>query len=111
MVLGEINPKETHFGVDLVRCRSNALRQPGYAWSVFSVYDNIVPSTDGVLCEWSYVDLEVTIRVCDQMRYFPYIRKGWYHRCLVSYLFDKGKVRWSHIKYSLQPDPVAREHL
>ena len=69
--------------------------------------DDIVPSTEGVLCEWSYVDLEVTIRLCDQMRYFPYIRKGWYHRCLVSYLFDRGKVRWSPPTHDL----IARGHL
>ena len=53
-LVGEINPPETQFGVDMRRCRANALRQPGYEWSVFCVYDNIVPSVDGVLCEWSY---------------------------------------------------------
>ena len=35
MVLGECNDKEVQFGVDLVKCRANALRQPGYEWSVF----------------------------------------------------------------------------
>ena len=92
IICGEVNEKETHIGIDLRRSRANAMRQPGYARSVFSVYDNIVPSVDGELCEWSFVDREVTInRPCDLMRYFPYCRKGWLHKCLVAYLLDRGK--------------------
>ena len=80
------------------------MRQPGYAWSVFSVYDNIVPSVHGELREWSFVDREVNInRPCDLMRYFPYCRKGWLHKCVVAYLLDRGKIQWEHIKFSFQP--------
>ena len=35
LIMGEINEKEVQFGVDMVRCRANAMRQPGYEWSVF----------------------------------------------------------------------------
>ena len=74
------------------------------------MYDNIVPSTEGVLCEWSYVDKGIEInRPCDLMRHFPYVKKGWYHRCLVEYLFERGLsglgpgLKWEHIKFSFQP--------
>ena len=94
LICGEVNTKETQIGVDLVRCRANAMRQPGYKWNVFSVYNNVVPSTNGTLCEWSYVDKGVEInRPCDLMRHFPYTKKGWYHRCLVEYLLDRG-LKW-----------------
>ena len=104
IICGEINQKEAQIGIDLRRSRANAMRQPGYAWSVFSVYDNIVPSVHGELREWSFVDREVNInRPCDLMRYFPYCRKGWLHKCVVAYLLDRGKIQWEHIKFSFQP--------
>ena len=58
---------------------------------------------------WSYVDKGVEInRPCDLMRHFPYTKKGWYHRCLLEYLLNRG-LKWEHIKFSFQPTTLLPE--
>ena len=76
IMVGDVE-KPGNFGVDIVRCRANAMRQPGYGWSVFSVYDNIVPSTPHVLCEWSFVDRDAkSPREHGVMKFFPTATDG-----------------------------------
>ena len=49
--------KNATFSVDLIKCRTNALRF-NFPWSVFSPYDNVT-EFDGNIKQWSYVEKDI----------------------------------------------------
>ena len=86
--------------MDVIRCRRNALSHSAHDFSVFCVYDNIVPSQEGVLADFSFVEMPADGRR-NKLTLLPYTVAGRYHRVAVEHLLSYQICTWADIKFSL----------
>ena len=96
---GEVcDPERVCWGVDVVRCRKNALANATFPLPVFSPLDSV--EREGHLADLTYVDLH-----CDDrqalLRKLPYLGRGWYSKPAAAYLLETNQATWSDFKRSL----------
>lgn len=60
----------------------------------------MVPSVEGVLCDFTYVTLKAGKRSTTTL--LPYVGPMWYHRCSVEFLLHYGIASWDDCLFSLQ---------
>ncbi len=80
----EFKDDESSFEIDVRRCRRNAMAFSAHDFPIFSPFDNVKPSVDGVLCDFTFVKLKVGRR--STVTLLPYVGPMWYHRCSVEFL-------------------------
>ena len=83
----------------IIRCRPNALAHSTCDFSVLCPLDNIVNAQEGVLADFSYIDMKVGRR--SALAVLPYIGPNWYHRIAVEFLLHHKIITWKDIQYSL----------
>ena len=86
--------------LDVRRCRRNALAYSAHDFCVFGPFDNIKPSVDGVLCDFTFVDLKAGKRTT--LSLIPYVGPMFYHRISVEFMLSHGICTWFDCKLSLQ---------
>jgi len=85
--------------LDVRRCRRNALAVSAHNFSVFSPLDSIFPAKEGVLADFSFV--EITVGKKNTLSLIPYHGPGWYHRIAVEHMLHYGMITWANISWSL----------
>ena len=111
--LSKCNPDKLCQGVDVVRCRKNALANAPFPLPVFCPLDSIRPAEEGQLADLTFVRKREDKRAGFLAR-LPYVGPGWYGKPAVAYMLDAGLARWADCKWSLQatahvaPDCLAR---
>ena len=86
--------------LDVRRCRRNALAYSAHEFPVFSPFDDVKPSIDGVLCDFTFVDLKAGKRTT--LSLIPYVGPMWYHRVAIEFMLSHGICTWRDCKFSLQ---------
>ena len=111
--LSKCNPEKVCQGVDVVRCRKNALANAPFPLPVFCPLDSIRPAEEGQLADLTFVRKREDKREGFLAR-LPYVGPGWYGKPAVAYMLDAGLARWADCEWSLQatahvaPDCLAR---
>ena len=98
--LAKCDPDRICHGVDVVRCRKNALANATFPLPVFSPLDSVECSRDGHLADLTYVDLHRDDRQA-LLRRLPYLGRGWYSKPAAAYLLDTKQATWADFKWSL----------
>ena len=98
--LAKCDPDRICHGVDVVRCRKNALANATFPLPVFSPLDSVECSRDGHLADLTYVDLHRDDRQA-LLRRLPYLGRGWYSKPAAAYLLDTKQATWDDFKWSL----------
>ena len=96
--LAKCDPDRICHGVDVVRCRKNALANATFPLPVFSPLDSVECSRDGHLADLTYVDLHRDDRQA-LLRRLPYL--GRYSKPAAAYLLDTKQATWDDFKWSL----------
>ena len=111
--LSKCNPEKVCQGVDVVRCRKNALANAPFPLPVFCPLDSIRPAEEGQLADLTFVRKREDKREGFMAR-LPYVGPGWYGKPAVAYMLDAGLARWADFEWSLEatahvaPDCLAR---
>ena len=111
--LAKCNPEKVCQGVDVVRCRKNALANAPFPLPVFCPLDSIRPAEEGQLADLTFVRKREDKRAGLLAR-LPYVGPGWYGKPAVAYMLDAGLPTWADCELSLQatahvaPDCLAR---
>ena len=111
--LSKCNPEKVCQGVDVVRCRKNALANAPFPLPVFCPLDSIRPAEEGQLADLTFVRKREDKRAGLLAR-LPYVGPGWYGKPAVAYMLDAGLATWADCEWSLQatahvaPDCLAR---
>ena len=111
--LSKCNPDKLCQGVDVVRCRKNALANAPFPLPVFCPLDSIRPAEEGQLADLTFVRKREDKREGFMAR-LPYVGPGWYGKPAVAYMLDAGLARWADFEWSLEatahvaPDCLAR---
>ena len=98
--LAKCDPDRICHGVDVVRCRKNALANATFPLPVFSPLDSVEVSRDGHLADLTYVELHRDDRQA-LLRKLPYLGRGWYSKPAAAYLLETGRATWADFKWSL----------
>ena len=98
--LAKCDPDRICHGVDVVRCRKNALANATFPLPVFSPLDSVEVSRDGHLADLTYVELHRDDRQA-LLRKLPYLGRGWYSKPAAAYLLETGQATWADFKWSL----------
>ncbi len=101
----EFKQDENTFEIDVRRCRRNAMAFSAHEFPIFSPFDNVTPSVDGVLCDFTFLKLKVGRR--GTVSLLPYVGPMWYHRCSVEFLLHHGIAKWDECLFSLQASSHA----
>ena len=86
-------PDHICHGIDVVRCRKNAL-------PIFCPKDNVEQAREGHLADLTYVKLREDGRWA-AFKELPYVGPGWYAKPAVAYMLEKGLATWRDFVYSL----------
>lgn len=84
-------------GIDVIRCRFNALVETGRELPIFAPTDEFVLTTPGTLGDYHWVHISLDKRRSPQSLQ-PYTGARWYGRACVEYLLDAGIAMWEDIK-------------
>jgi len=90
--------------VDVIKCRTKAFEDNIYEYPVYCPLDRVVPATNGLLFDYSYVD-KGEEAPWDAERYvnlLPYQGPRFYHRAAVEFLLTYKKITWDDIKLGFQ---------
>ena len=111
--LAKCDPDRVCQGVDIVRCRKNALANAPFPLPVFCPLDNIRPAEEGRLADLTFVRKKEDRRAGLVGR-LPYIGPGWYGKPATAFMLDTGLATWADFEWSLDatahvsPDCLAR---
>ena len=111
--LAKCDPDKVCQGVDIVRCRKNALANAPFPLPVFCPLDNIRPAEEGHLADLTFVRKKEDRRAGLVGR-LPYIGPGWYGKPATTFMLDTGLATWADFEWSLDatahvsPDCLAR---
>ena len=111
--LAKCDPDKVCQGVDIVRCRKNALANAPFPLPVFCPLDNIRPAEEGRLADLTFVRKKEDRRAGLVGR-LPYIGPGWYGKPATAFMLDTGLATWADFEWSLDatahvsPDCLAR---
>ncbi len=95
--------------LDVRRCRRNALAYSSHDFPVFSPFDNVTKSIDGLLCDYTFVELKNGKRTA--LSLIPYVGPMWYHRVAVEFMLSHGICTWLDCKLSLQATAHVPSHV
>ena len=70
-----------------------------HVFSVFCPLDSIVPAQEGVLADFSFIELKAGRR--SALAILPFTGPGWYHRVASEFLLHHGLITWRDIIFSL----------
>ena len=98
--LAKCDPDRICHGVDVVRCRKNALANATFPLPVFSPLDSVEVSRDGHLADLTHVELHRDDRQA-LLRKLPYLGRGWYSKPAAAYLLETGQATWADFKWCL----------
>ena len=107
------DPDRVCQGVDIVRCRKNALANAPFPLPVFCPLDNIRPAEEGRLADLTFVRKKEDRRAGLVGR-LPYIGPGWHGKPATAFMLDTGLATWADFEWSLDatahvsPDCLAR---
>ena len=107
------DPDRVCQGVDIVRCRKNALANAPFPLPVFCPLDNIRPTEEGHLADLTFVRKKEDRRAGLAGR-LPYVGPGWYGKPATAFMLDTGLATWADFEWSLDatahvsPDCLAR---
>ena len=107
------DPDRVCQGVDIVRCRKNALANAPFPLPVFCPLDNIRPAEEGHLADLTFVRKKEDRRAGLAGR-LPYVGPGWYGKPATAFMLDTGLASWADFEWSLDaaahvsPDCLAR---
>ena len=87
-------------GIDVVRCRKNALAHAKFPAPIFCPKDNVEQAREGHLADLTYVKLREDGRWA-AFKQLPYVGQGWYAKPAVAYMLEKGLATWRDFVYSL----------
>ena len=87
-------------GIDVVRCRKNALAHSKFPAPIFCPKDNMEQAREGHLADLTYVKLPEDGRRATFPR-LPYVGEGWYAKPAAAYMLEKGIATWSDFAWSL----------
>ena len=111
--LAKCDPDRVCQGVDIVRCRKNALANAPFPLPVFCPLDNIRPTEEGHLADLTFVRKKEDRRAGLAGR-LPYVGPGWYGKPATAFMLDTGLATWADFEWSLDatahvsPDCLAR---
>ena len=111
--LAKCDPDRVCQGVDIVRCRKNALANAPFPLPVFCPLDNIRPAEEGHLADLTFVRKKEDRRAGLAGR-LPYVGPGWYGKPATAFMLDTGLASWADFEWSLDatahvsPDCLAR---
>ena len=98
--LNSHKPERICHGIDVVRCRKNALAHARFPAPIFCPKDNMEQAREGHLADLTYVKLPEDGRWA-AFKQFPYVGQGWYAKPAVAYMLEKGLATWRDFVYSL----------
>ena len=100
--LNSHKPERICHGIDVVRCRKNALAHARFPAPIFCPKDNMEQAREGHLADLTYVKLPEDGRwaAFKQLPY-RYVGQGWYAKPAVAYMLEKGLATWRDFVYSL----------
>ena len=98
--LAKCDPDRICHGVDIVRCRKNALANATFPLPVFCPLDNIRPAEEGHLADLTFVRKKEDRRAGLVGR-LPYIGPGWYGKPATAFMLDTGLATWADFEWSL----------
>ena len=98
--LNSHKPERICHGIDVVRCRKNALAHSKFPAPIFCPKDNMEPAREGHLADLTYVKLPEDGRWATFPR-LPYVGEGWYAKPAAAYMLEKGIATWSDFAWSL----------
>ena len=93
-------PERICYGIDVVRCRKNALAHSKFPAPIFCPKDNMEQAREGHLADLTYVKLPEDGRRATFPR-LPYVGEGWYAKPAAAYMLEKGIATWSDFAWSL----------
>eukprot|EP00439_Symbiodinium_sp_Y106_P087381 s121_g48.t1 len=98
--LNSHKPDHICHGIDVVRCRKNALTHARFPAPIFCPKDNMEQAREGHLADLTYVKLQEDGRWAVFPR-LPYVGEGWYAKPAVAYMLEKGIATWNDFAWSL----------
>ena len=98
--LNSHKPERICYGIDVVRCRKNALAHSKFPAPIFCPKDNMEQAREGHLADLTYVKLPEDGRWATFPR-LPYVGEGWYAKPAAAYMLEKGIATWSDFAWSL----------
>ena len=98
--LNSHKPERICYGIDVVRCRKNALAHSKFPAPIFCPKDNMEQAREGHLADLTYVKLPEDGRRATFPR-LPYVGEGWYAKPAAAYMLEKGIATWSDFAWSL----------
>ena len=90
--------RECH-GLDVVRCRKNALANAAFPLPVFCPLDSVERAEEGRLADLTYVRLRRDGR-CGALSRLPYLGPGWYSKPAAAYMLERGIAAWQDFEWS-----------
>ena len=89
------------WAADISKCRRTAWMHGG-PWCVFCPLDSIVPAVDGVVADWTWLEVFRSKGGCvnNDPSMLPYRSPGWYSRACVQFLLSRRKLRWGECLFS-----------
>ena len=87
-------------GVDVVRCRKNALANAPFPLPVFCPLDNIREAEEGKLADLTFVRKREDRRSPLAAR-LPYVGPGWYGKPATAFMLHAGLATWDDFEWSL----------
>ena len=98
--LNSHKPERICHGIDVVRCRKNALAPARFPAPIFCPKDNMEQARENHLADLTYVKLPEDGRWA-AFKQLPYVGQGWYAKPAVAYMLEKGLATWRDFVYSL----------
>ena len=98
--LNSHKPERICYGIDVVRCRKNALAHSKFPAPIFCPKDNMEQAREGHLADLTYVTLPEDGRWATFPR-LTYVGEGWYAKPAAAYMLEKGIATWSDFAWSL----------
>ena len=98
--LNSHKPDHICHGIDVVRCRKNALAHARFPAPIFCPKYNMKQAREGHLPDLTYVKLQEDGRWAAFPR-LPYVGEGWYAKPAVAYMLEKGIATWNDFAWSL----------
>ena len=96
--LNSHKPERICYGIDVVRCRKNALAHSKFPAPIFCPKDdNMEQAREGHLADLTYVKLPEDGRWAT----FPRLPYVWYAKPAAAYMLEKGIATWSDFAWSL----------
>ena len=87
--LNSHKPDHVCHGIDVVRCRKNALAHAKFPAPIFCPKDNVQQAREGHLADLTYVKLREHGRWA-AFKQLPYVGQGWYAKPAVAYMLERG---------------------